>query len=120
RDFHVTGVQTCALPIYPMEGALLSFAGKVDNDINELRGRWPRTDAIPFDARHRFMASLHHDHDNHACIFVKGAPEQILTMCENQRCGEDITEPLATDYWQRQAEMIASQGQRVLAFAAKS
>lgn len=104
----------------PMEGALLSFAGKVDNDINELRGRWPRTDAIPFDARHRFMASLHHDHDNHACIFVKGAPEQILTMCENQRCGEEVTEPLATDYWQRQAEMIASQGQRVLAFAAKS
>ena len=36
---------------------------------------WPRTDEIPFDAQHRFMATLHHDHDGHATIFVKGAPD---------------------------------------------
>ena len=45
------------------------------------RGR----DAIAFDARHRFMATLHHDHPDHADIFVKGAPEQVLSMCAEQR-----------------------------------
>ena len=61
----------------PMEGALLAFAGKLDINIREEQAGWTRTDAIPFDAKHRFMATLNHDHECHAFIFVKGAPEQI-------------------------------------------
>src|SRR5690606_9200386 len=69
----------------PMEGALLAFAGKMDMDIRGEQTKWARSDAIPFDARHRFMATLNHDHESHAFVFVKGAPERILSMCENQR-----------------------------------
>jgi magnesium-transporting ATPase (P-type) len=103
----------------PMEGALLSFAGKAGIDVRQRRTQWTRTDAIPFDARHRFMATLSHDHERHAFIFVKGAPEQILTMCATQRAASGGTEPLNTQYWHQQAERIATQGQRVLAFAVR-
>jgi magnesium-transporting ATPase (P-type) len=103
----------------PMEGALLAFAAKMDVDPRSQQALWTRTDAIPFDAKHRFMATLNHDHDLHAVVFVKGAPERILAMCQNQRATA-TTEPLDTGYWNTNAETIAAQGQRVLAFAVRS
>ena len=104
----------------PMEGALLSFSGKMDLDTRQEQAAWTRTDAIPFDARHRFMATLNHDHEHHAFIFVKGAPERMLAMCANQRGADGTTEQLNTTYWNEQVESIAALGQRVLAFAVKS
>ncbi|WP_027709887.1 cation-transporting P-type ATPase [Zooshikella ganghwensis] len=103
----------------PMEGALLAFSGKMDINIRHEQAKWTRTDAIPFDAKHRFMATLNHDHEHHACVFVKGAPEQLLSMCKNQRGANGEIEPLDTHYWNSQAEAIAVLGQRVLAFAVK-
>jgi magnesium-transporting ATPase (P-type) len=103
----------------PMEGALLAFAAKAGADGGELRGQWTRTDVIPFDARHKFMATLHHDHEQHAFIFVKGAPESVLAMCRDQRDETHGTAPLAAEEWHQQAERIAAQGQRVLAIAAR-
>ncbi len=104
----------------PMEGALLSFANKMDVNPKIEQANWTRTDAIPFDAKHRFMATLDHDHEQHAFIFVKGAPERMLEMCANQRGANGTTEPLDTAYWSRRIDSIAAQGQRVLAFAVKS
>jgi magnesium-transporting ATPase (P-type) len=104
----------------PMEGALLAFSGKCGLEARQELAAWTRTDAIPFDARHRFMASLNHDHEGHAVISVKGAPEQMLTMCSHQRGVGHGTELLDLHYWHEQAERIAAQGQRVLAFAARS
>ena len=104
----------------PMEGALLAFSGKMDINPRQEQAGWARTDAIPFDARHRFMATLNHARDKHACVFVKGAPERILEMCANQRGANGAEEPLDAAYWHRQAESIASLGQRVLAFAVKT
>lgn len=103
----------------PMEGALLAFAGKMDVDARQTQALWTRTDTIPFDARHRFMATLNHDHEHHAFVFVKGAPEQILAMCQDQRGMDGKTEALDTDCWHEKSEAIAALGQRVLAFAVK-
>ncbi|MBE0586703.1 MAG: cation-transporting P-type ATPase [Hydrogenophaga sp.] len=103
----------------PMEGALLVLSGKCGLEARQVLAAWTRTDAIPFDARHRFMASLNHDHEGHALISVKGAPEQILTMCAQQRGHSGGTEPLNLAHWHEQAERIAAQGQRVLAFAVR-
>lgn len=104
----------------PMEGALLSFAGKLDVDARETQATWTRTDTIPFDSRHRFMATLNHNHDGHALIFIKGAPEKILGMCQWQRTSGGTVEPVDMAYWNNKAESIAALGQRVLAFAVKS
>jgi magnesium-transporting ATPase (P-type) len=103
----------------PMEGALLALYGKAGGNLEKARGRWVRTDAIPFDSGHKFMATLNHDHENRAAIFVKGAPEAVLALCGKQRDGADGTAPLEENDWHEQAEAIASQGQRVLAFALK-
>ncbi len=103
----------------PMEGALLALAGKLGIDTRKERAAWARTDAIPFDSRHRFMATLDHDHENHAVVSIKGAPEKIIEMCRAQRGPSGATEPLDRDYWRAQAEQVAAQGRRVLAFAVR-
>ncbi|WP_345977703.1 cation-transporting P-type ATPase [Sulfurimonas sp. HSL3-7] len=103
----------------PMEVALLAFAGKSGIDCPDTKHQWTRTDVIPFDTKHKYMATLNHDHDNNAFIFVKGAPETILSMCAEQRTGNNETKPLDVTYWQEQANAIAAQGQRLLAFATK-
>lgn len=104
----------------PMEGALLAFARKAGLDVRRERAAWIRTNAIPFDAKHRFMAVLCHDREHRTCVFVKGAPERILGMCKNQRSAVGGVEPLNCDYWNQQSECIAERGQRVLAFASTS
>ncbi|WP_299618603.1 cation-transporting P-type ATPase [Pelagibius sp.] len=103
----------------PMEGALLAVACKAGLDQEKETGFAPRTDLIPFDSAHRFMATLHHSHRGEGFIYVKGAPERILEMCARQR-GLDGDAPLDQRYWQTQAEEIAASGQRLLAVAMKT
>ena len=104
----------------PMEGALQALAGKLMRTGTKTFIEWTRTDSIPFDASHRYMAVLHHDHEGHACINVKGAPERIIQMCMDQRAPNGETQPLDADYWHAQADTIAAQGQRVLALATRT
>ncbi len=96
----------------PMEGALLAFSAKIGVPIDH----WHRIDEIPFDAVHRYMAVLIEDPEGNRMALVKGAPEQILSMCLNQACGSD-TEMLDPEFWHHAADRIAAQGQRVLALA---
>ena len=102
----------------PMEGALLALSGKLARGPTEL-SQWMRTDVIPFDARHRYMATLHRDHEGRAFVYVKGAPEQILAMCPTQRNASGGADPLDEACWHGIAERIAARGQRVLAFATR-
>ena len=103
----------------PMETALLAFSNKAGIDSAGIRSQWARTDIIPFDTKHKYMATLNHDHENHAFIFIKGAPETIFAMCQKQYTGSNEGQPLDITYWNEQANIIAAQGQRVLAFAVK-
>ena len=103
----------------PTEGALIPLALKAGMDAEFEHDELPRTDHIPFESEHRFMATLHHDHAGHAFIFVKGAVEQVLAMCNRQRgAGEDVT--LDLPYWHRQMAETGALGQRVLALAMKA
>lgn len=103
----------------PTEGALIPLALKAGLDAAFEHKELPRTDHIPFESEHRFMATLHHDHSGHAFVFVKGAVEQVLAMCNQQRgSGEDAT--LDLPYWHAQMAETGARGQRVLALAMKS
>ena len=104
----------------PMEGALMALAGKITGDGAAPFPDWSRTDAIPFDAAHRFMAVLHHDHEGHACIHVKGAPEAVLALCAGQRSADGGTEPLDAAHWHAMVEELAADGQRVIAVAVRT
>ena len=103
----------------PMEGALLALALKAGDDVDVERKSFPRSDVIPFESEHRFMATLHHDHAGHGFVYVKGAPERILGMCDRQR-GHGGDEPLDAAAWQERAEALAGRGQRVLALACRA
>jgi magnesium-transporting ATPase (P-type) len=103
----------------PTEGALLAFAVKTGKDPAWEREKRPRTDAVPFESEHRLMATLHHDHKGSGFIFVKGAPERILEMCDRQGGLQQNEAALDTGYWQRCAKEFAAGGLRVLAIAGK-
>jgi len=104
----------------PTEGALVAYAQKIGWDAEEIRNKYPRNDFIPFDSKHKFMATLNHDHKHSSLIVVKGAAEIILKMCTKQYISDDESEPIVKDYWEKNAEKIASKGQRVLALAYKT
>jgi magnesium-transporting ATPase (P-type) len=99
----------------PTEGALLTAAMKADIDPAALARAHPRLDEIPFDAAHRFMATLHRD----GTIYLKGAPEAVLERCVRERAASG-ERPVNRQTWRRTAEAAAAQGMRVLALASKA
>ena len=103
----------------PTEGALLALANKANLDRDAETALFRRVDSIPFESEHRFMATLHHSHRGHGFIFVKGAPERVLTMCANEWDAAGAR-PLRPDYWRTHVEELAKLGQRVLAVASRA
>lgn len=100
----------------PTEGALLVLGAKSGIDLKEFHLEMPRDDLIPFESEHRFMATLHHDHEGAGVVYIKGAIEAILPRCQWQLEG-DSREPVDEAFWNSQQELIASQGKRTLALA---
>lgn len=99
----------------PTEGALVTLALKAGLEpAGEARAA-PRIDSIPFSSENRYMATLNRFEEG-LCIAVKGAPEQVLTMCSHVRHG-DTVDVIDADAWHDRAEQIAAQGQRVIAVA---
>ena len=102
-----------------MEGALLTLMRKISGEGPEAFANWTRRNAIPFDAAHRYMATLDHDGAKRTAIHVKGAPEAVLALCADQRAADGGSEPLEEEHWHRMVEDIAAEGQRVIAIAAR-
>lgn len=100
----------------PMEVALLALAARVGMEAEALRSSYPRLDEIPFDAQHRYMATLHRDPDGATMLMVKGAPERVLSMCEHQH-GDAGIASLDAKYWHEAIDLAGSAGERVLGFA---
>jgi magnesium-transporting ATPase (P-type) len=101
----------------PTEGALYPFAIKAGMDREVERAAFPRTDAIPFESEHKFMATLHQSPEGTQLLLVKGAPEVILEKCHLQQTAEGQPVPLDRGRFTREADRLASQGERVLALA---
>jgi magnesium-transporting ATPase (P-type) len=102
----------------PTEGALLTLAMKAGLDPRQTREALPRSDVIPFESEHRFMATLNHDHDGRGFIYLKGAPERVLALCKAERRA-DGEAPLDPDCWHARMEDAAAQGMRLLALAVR-
>jgi magnesium-transporting ATPase (P-type) len=102
----------------PTEGALITLGLKAGLDPAYETEALPRTDVIPFESEHRFMATLHHDHTGHGRIYLKGAPERVLSLCADQRV-EKGGQPLDPARWQTAMDAAAGRGMRLLALAEK-
>jgi magnesium-transporting ATPase (P-type) len=111
---HADGIWT--LSGDPTEGALLTLALKAGLDPAAERADWPRIDEVPFESEHRFMATLHHDHQRGVLrTYLKGAPERVLELCAAGGDGR----PLDRAAWEARIEQAARAGQRVLALAVR-
>ncbi|PKO15529.1 cation transporter [candidate division BRC1 bacterium HGW-BRC1-1] len=102
----------------PTEGALVVAARKAGIEPENLRKLLVRTDAIPFESEHQFMATLHHDFSEDSggagrMIYLKGAPEAVARRCACLVGGGVLDMPLLKS----EVERLAAQGMRVLAFA---
>jgi len=98
----------------PTEAALLVAARKAGLREAELLREWPRLDAVPFESRHQYMATLHAGESSNVA-FVKGSLEAILARCRADR-EAGILDP---DAIHQSASEMGGRGLRVLAFARK-
>ena len=103
----------------PMEGALVVLAAKGGRDIAADRHATRRLGIVPFDAAHRFMATLDRSADGRMWLHVKGAPEDVLTRCSSEMSAEG-PRPLDKARWHAIVDELADEGERTLAFAAKA
>jgi magnesium-transporting ATPase (P-type) len=101
----------------PTEGALYPFATKLGMERQVERTAFPRVDAIPFESEHKYMATLNQSADGRQLLLVKGAPEVILEQCDRQQVAQGQPVPLDRAHFIREADRLASQGERVLALA---
>ena len=97
----------------PTETALLAAAA----DWPAARSALPRLAEIPFDSTRARMSTLHRD-GGEILMLVKGAPEGLLPLCADQ-LGASGTVPIDQAALQAEADRLAAQGLRVLAFALK-
>ncbi|WFP49974.1 cation-transporting P-type ATPase [Methylomonas sp. EFPC3] len=102
----------------PTEAALLVSAHKAGLHHASVSNGHPRLDAIPFESQYQFMATLHHNlalDERH--VYLKGSLESLLDRCDRAFSADLQPVPLDKTQLQRQVEILAAQGLRVLAFA---
>jgi len=99
----------------PTEVALLVSGSKAGLKKDRLLGEYPLIDMISFDARQLYSASIHMV-DSHKVVFIKGAPERILNMCDTQTVKEGQVK-IDRNKIQYEARRMAEEGLRVLAMA---
>lgn len=108
----------------PTEGALITSARKAGFNESSLANQMRKLDAIPFESDYQYMATLHESQLGRT-IYVKGSVEAILKRCtlmlntEGQTRPMDCVETLRQTTIEREVNIMARQGLRVLALAKK-
>ncbi len=103
----------------PTEGALLVLARKSGADIESLRADYPELKRFPFEPVRKRMSSVRLFEDKHAVVLVKGAPNELLDLCDTVLVGgqqRDLRETMRTEI-RSEVDRLASEGLRVLGFA---
>lgn len=108
----------------PTEGALIASANKAGFSQSSLAKQMPKLDGIPFESEFQYMATLHATPKGKT-IYVKGSVEAILQRCnlmlnsDGQPRPLDCVETLRQTTIEREVNIMARQGLRVLALAKK-
>jgi Ca2+-transporting ATPase len=105
----------------PLEAALVRAARESGLDIHQLEKLHPRVTEFSFENLRKRM-SVVTEADGIYHVWVKGAPESVLSVCTQQRTGSGIATMDDRDREQalKQAARMAGDGLRVIAFAQKS
>ncbi len=102
----------------PTEAALIVAAAKAGIEKKKTEEAYPRVDEIPFDSEKKYMATFNRIGDNDVAS-VKGALEQVLSMCDRM-LADGKPEPLLAKHKKRiieEHDRMTGSGLRVLAFA---
>ncbi|MDH5485768.1 MAG: cation-translocating P-type ATPase, partial [Gammaproteobacteria bacterium] len=99
----------------PTELALFEAAKAAGFDKQRLEQQMPRQAVISFDSERKQMTTLHQQAGS-VMAYVKGAPEKILHQCTS-RLSTKARTPFDVDTLLAEAEQLAMEGYRVLAFA---
>jgi Ca2+-transporting ATPase len=99
----------------PTEAALLVAASKLGVEPEDVREEWREREEIPFESERRFSGSVR-EHGGGRLLFVKGAPERVVEMCD-RICTIGGDKPLEPEAVHDAARTMASRGLRVLAMA---
>ncbi|HSO43730.1 MAG TPA: HAD-IC family P-type ATPase, partial [Rhodospirillales bacterium] len=104
----------------PTEGALAALAHKGGVDADEARSRLPRMAEIGFESARKYMATFHRAGDR-VQLFVKGASEVLLPLCETARYpdGERPLDAEGRALLERDLNAVAGSGLRILAVASR-
>lgn len=104
----------------PTEGALITAGLKAGMNLDQLKGKYPRLDGIPFESEHKYMATLHKSSDKSSgMIYIKGSIEAILERSSFWLTDQVENEPINKEEVQEIADRLSANGLRVLAFARK-
>src|SRR5690606_4472775 len=95
--------------------ALLAAVRKGGLTHAQVRDTLPLVRRIPYEPEQRYAASFH-GNGREVMVFVKGAPETLVEMCDTMDTGNEDA-PIDRARLQRQNDALAQQGLRVLAFA---
>lgn len=96
--------------------ALLTAAHKGGVHGDDVRATWPLVSRIPYESDLQYAASFHEGEDNSILVFVKGAPEALIAMCDSMGV-DGACAPVDRDFLLSQKDSLAAQGLKVLAFA---
>ena len=103
----------------PTEGALVVTAAKAGYDKEKLEEDYPRVNEFPFDSDRKQMSTIHQTNGGNHIIFVKGAPDQVISYCKYyQKNGiiEEMGESIRNKVLSQNRE-LAQEALRVLAIA---
>jgi Ca2+-transporting ATPase len=103
----------------PTEGALLMLAKKAGFDYEQQRGACRVEKRFPFESVRKRMSSVNRLENGRLCAFVKGAPRELLEICDRIFLGRKIVELTAARRAQisSQIDALAAEGLRILGFA---
>jgi len=105
----------------PTEGALIVGARKAGLKKADLENEYVRQDEIPFNSQRKFMSVLNENKNNGQIIFLKGAPEVVIKMCD--KIYLDNEEKKFTDEQRKTLKnkniALAKKSYRILALAYK-
>ena len=100
----------------PMEVVLLEWVTQLGLHTRDIREKFPRTREWPFESANKWMATAHYN-EGATLLTAKGAIEAILPLCGNLLTQEGIIPFQHKDYFLSEAEQLADQGLRIVAFA---
>lgn len=103
------------------ERALLTAGMNLGLDHKQLHVDEPRLATIPFDSKIKYMATLNEHPSKGRRIYVKGAPEKVIDMCDKLRSGssEKVFSQEERQHFNEKFIEFSESGLRILGLAYK-